>query len=221
MFVWFLIHAHIFTSFLLFFTICRSDPGNFADTYIWPEHLCLEKRFANRTGIAHLASTTTATATANETTVSIPPCHIYVMADRPTTLQLLLEEINTTTSCTYSTIQRNSSTGISFSSEHGPFAGRGYWEDLYLATQARHGMVSFHMYPRLHGLVRTSSALVREIIEFRRIIEYYYYNDSELQHHHHHQQQQHDASSNNTVHLLSSPPLPPPFWECKNPWKER
>ena len=64
----------------------------------------------------------------------------------------------------------NRSQGKSFSNEHGPFAGRGYWEDVSLAIQARHGMISFHMNRR--NLVRTSTAIIRELVEFRRVLEH-------------------------------------------------
>jgi len=38
-----------------------------------------------------------------------------------------------------------------------------------MAIQARHGMITFYMFGR--DLVRTSTAIVREIIEFRRVLE--------------------------------------------------
>ena len=38
-----------------------------------------------------------------------------------------------------------------------------------MAIQARHGMIAFYMFGR--DLVRTSTAIVREIIEFRRVLE--------------------------------------------------
>ncbi|VEU36659.1 unnamed protein product [Pseudo-nitzschia multistriata] len=66
---------------------------------------------------------------------------------------------------------RDASRSPSFRSEHGPRAGRGYWEDVALAVSARDGMIAFHMFHRPFGLVRTSTALVREIVEFRRKLE--------------------------------------------------
>ena len=103
---------------------------------------------------------------------------------------------------TTATTTTTGKTGISFSAEHGPRAGRGYWEDLSLAIHARSGMVAFHMFHRKHNLVRTSTALIKEIIDFRRYLEYnndIYNNDD-----------------NNDKKLLI-----PPFYECTNPWKDK
>jgi len=63
---------------------------------------------------------------------------------------------------------------LSFRLEHGPRAGRGFWEDVSLAIWARDGMISVHQHHRSSGLARTSTALVREIVEFRRTLEHYY-----------------------------------------------
>jgi hypothetical protein len=95
--------------------------------------------------------------------------------------------------------------GISFRSEHGPRAGRGYWEDLALAINARNGMISFHMFHRKHFLVRTSTALIREIIDFRKYIEYNMLYD-------------YDNDNNDNDKKLQ---LPPSFYECTNPWKDK
>lgn len=113
---------------------------------IWPERLCILKLMAN----------------------SSKPCLVYLMSDR----ELALEKLNTTiyneTHCHTQTV-KNRTKGVSFRGEHGPYSGIGYWQDLAMASQARHGLIAFHRVYR--QLVRTSTALVRERIEFRRILE--------------------------------------------------
>mmetsp|Transcript_49680 Transcript_49680/g.120431 ORF Transcript_49680/g.120431 Transcript_49680/m.120431 type:complete len:111 (-) Transcript_49680:1427-1759(-) len=52
--------------------------------------------------------------------------------------------------------------GGSFSTEHGPFAGREFLDDLVLASQARNGVV---------GHERSSSDLLMELIDYDRIME--------------------------------------------------
>lgn len=116
------------------------------DAYTWPEELCLMK-FQNATK---------------------KPCLYYLMSDREKTLELLTDIIQNKTRCSVEKVS-NRSLSNSFSVEHGPFSGKGYWEDVSMAIQARHGMIAFHMHRR--DLVRTSTAIVREIIEFRRVLE--------------------------------------------------
>ena len=47
----------------------------------------------------------------------------------------------------------------SFSEEHGPFAGVGYYEDMMMAIRARDGLI---------GGTSTSTLLVQEVIEYDR-----------------------------------------------------
>ena len=124
-------------------------PKNGMDTYTWPEEMCIMK-FENAT-------------------TKTKPCLYYLMSDREVTLDLLKKAIQNKTHCKVRMVSDRSQ-GESFSNEHGPFAGRGYWEDVSLAIQARHGMIAFHMHKR--HLVRTSTALVRELVEFRRVLEH-------------------------------------------------
>ena len=108
--------------------------GQFSDTYIWMEHLCLEKMvpkindtyndsysdnsYGNINSTITVSGnttngTTSTRATTNDndnvTTIIIipPPCHIYVISDRPTTVQLLHTEIRNTSRCTSSSIDQH------------------------------------------------------------------------------------------------------------------
>jgi len=91
------------------------------------------------------------------------------MSDREITLNLLNKAIQNKTHCKVSMVGDRSQ-GKYFSNEHGPFTGRGYWEDASLAIQARHWMISFHM--NRQYLVRTSTAIIRELVEFRRVLKH-------------------------------------------------
>jgi len=119
------------------------------DTYTWPEEMCIMK-FENAT-------------------TKTKPCLYYLMSDREVTLNLLNKAIQNKMHCKVRMVGKRSQ-GKSFSNEHGPFAGRGYWEDVSLAIQARHGMIAFHMNRR--HLVRTSTAIIRELVEFRQVLEH-------------------------------------------------
>lgn len=97
-----------------------------------------------------------------------PPCIVYVMTDRAAALKTLpkmLRDYN----CVG--IFANHTGGRSFSAEHGVFAGLGFFQDLKLAWTARHGFMAPHTMRRKGMGIRTSSALVREGIEFRREVE--------------------------------------------------
>jgi len=58
-------------------------------------------------------------------------------------------------------------------------------------------MIAFHMYHRPYNLIRTSSAIIRELIEFRRIMEHYYNNKT-------------NGAQPQTE-----------FFECTNPYKDK
>jgi len=89
------------------------------------------------------------------------PCRVFVMSDRPKAvhgISTAVAEMN----CTVTTFQHkqdNSNTiNSSFSKEHGPFAGAGFFLDLALASKARHGLV---------GTRRSSTMLLAELIAFQ------------------------------------------------------
>lgn len=110
------------------------------------ERACLEQVFAQMSD-------------ANTTWQS---CHLFVMADRICTLQQVSEYVQTNASfCRVETAQ-HSKAGRSWRWEHGPFAGIGYYEDWILASRARQGFI---------GTRRSSSDLIKEIIEFDRRME--------------------------------------------------
>lgn len=46
----------------------------------------------------------------------------------------------------------------------------GFWQDLALAINARTGFIAFHAMPR--PFVRTSTGLILQLVEFRRVIEF-------------------------------------------------
>jgi len=152
--------------------------------YTWPERLCLQMIFPqHEEGEATSSDGSSYIAGASDD----ESCHIWVMSDSNVTFPLLHHEISNLTKCSHSSQYtlagagekaadekktRGRSTGTSFSTEHGPFAGRGYWEDVSQAIQARDGMVAFHQGKRAYGLPRTSTCLIRNVIEFRRRLEH-------------------------------------------------
>jgi hypothetical protein len=97
------------------------------------------------------------------------PCTFYIMSDRAKTSELLNQYI-ANISCTPISVN-HTQRGRGLHAEHGPFAGVGYFRDWALARNARHGMIAVHKHGRPHKGIRSSSALVRESIEFRRIME--------------------------------------------------
>jgi hypothetical protein len=97
------------------------------------------------------------------------PCIVYTMTDRAATKQQLPEAL-AHFNCT-AIFSKNTTAGTSHRTEHGPFAGRGYYEDIALAQSARQGFMSPNMRSRPRVGPRTSSAIPRSIIEFRRVIE--------------------------------------------------
>jgi hypothetical protein len=139
----------------------------------------------------------------NASTMSEIQCRVILMSDRNSTLNLLMEYLaqdnlrqqqqllpenllqqpsggNRTPSTLVTAmishsplpfpcrgiVVEHTNVSHSFKEEHGPFAGAGYFQDLALAaSQARHGFI---------GANRSSSMLVRELIEYHRHMEAYY-----------------------------------------------
>jgi hypothetical protein len=98
------------------------------------------------------------------------PCKVVIMTDREVTKPLLARALQETYNCT--ALSANTTQGsASFRTEHGPFAGRGYFEDLALVMQTRTGFLAPHKALRSGIGIRTSSGLPREIVEFRRVLE--------------------------------------------------
>ena len=122
-------------------------------------------------------------AAANSTTRPIP-CIVYVMSDREASVAALKERIRQysigsisnhtvmeTNGSNCVPIVANHSSGSSFQPEHGSFAGLGYFQDLALARHARSGFIAPHASKRAGKGIRTSSGLLRSVIEFRRKLE--------------------------------------------------
>jgi hypothetical protein len=85
------------------------------------------------------------------------PCALYIMSDRIPTVNGLIEFAKNNT-CRAVTMTHTEAEKGSFV-ENGPFAGAGFFLDIALASHARSGFV---------GMMRSSSALVDEIIEYKR-----------------------------------------------------
>ena len=95
------------------------------------------------------------------------PCRVFVMSDRPKAVQGMSDavaELNCSVT-TFNHEEQNKTT--SFSVEHGPFAGAGFFLDLVLASQARHGLV---------GTRRSSTMLLAELIAYANSGEYVFCN---------------------------------------------
>jgi len=98
------------------------------------------------------------------------PCTVYLLSDRPLTVRLLR---NVTRSLNCTPITANHETqSYGYRKEHGPFAGAGFFRDLALAANARDGFAVSLFGPRGRRLaLRTSSALVLELMEYRARME--------------------------------------------------
>jgi hypothetical protein len=90
------------------------------------------------------------------------PCTVYIMPDRPKTIENLRTHL----------LQRNCSAVVApqitdaevndkgnKTKEHGPLAGAGFFRDLVVVSQARSAFI---------GDVRSSSALIDELMEYNR-----------------------------------------------------
>ena len=98
------------------------------------------------------------------------PCVVYVMSDREATLVGLDKMMPLEFGCVQ--IVANHAHGKSFRSEHGAFAGLGYFQDLTLVVNARDGFVAAHESKRRKKGVRTSTGLPRSVLAFRRGLEW-------------------------------------------------
>ena len=90
------------------------------------------------------------------------PCSLYIMSDRPATLQNLGRAAKQRDCQVIQTQHTQSPAHHNSVDEHGPFAGAGYFRDLLVVSQAQSAYIS---------LRRSSSALVDELIEHRRHVE--------------------------------------------------
>jgi hypothetical protein len=106
-----------------------------------------------------------------KTTKTIPTnsnrtCRVYLMSDRPLTLRnlqqwLLQQEQQQHRNCSVVTAPHKQ--GSSFLTEHGPWSGRGFFQDLAVVSQARDGLIA--------KFSTTSSKLLLELMEYDRTME--------------------------------------------------
>jgi len=88
-------------------------------------------------------------------------CIVYLMSDRPKTIEMLTTWLSTTKNCTSVTALHQE--GKSFrGGEHGPWSGLGFYQDLAAVSQARTAFT---------GKMTTSSSLLVELIEYDRTME--------------------------------------------------
>lgn len=97
------------------------------------------------------------------------PCVVYSMTDRAQTRELLPDALSKF-DCV-AVFSTNTTQSTSWRDEHGPYAGRGYYQDLALVRNARRGILAPNPTARPRVGIRTSTALARSLIEFRRILE--------------------------------------------------
>jgi hypothetical protein len=90
------------------------------------------------------------------------PCTVYIMSDRPKTIEnlrtYLLQRDCSVVVATQRIDPEVNDTGKK-TEEHGPFAGAGFFRDLVVVSQARSAFI---------GSTRSSSALVDELMEYDR-----------------------------------------------------
>ena len=86
-------------------------------------------------------------------------CFVHLMSDRELTINLLSEWILESTTCTPIIAMHEKGKGLT--KEHGPYAGKGYFDDLSEGRQARDGFVG--------SCKRSSSQLLWELIEYDRV----------------------------------------------------
>lgn len=104
------------------------------------------------------------TLAASSNTTKPRDCKIYLMSDRPLTLERLSEwlvthpEANSWLPCTPVVAANHAHTQLRVT-EHGPWAGQGYWQDLALASRARTAVIGD---PRRSSYMLFKAAIVYE-----------------------------------------------------------
>jgi hypothetical protein len=92
-----------------------------------------------------------------ENTSQAKSCKVFLMSDRPKSLQALTSYLHGRNDSCRAVVVANHTQGKSWTKEHGAFAGAGFFQDLYMASHARHGLAARHA---------SSFNLVREIAEY-------------------------------------------------------
>jgi hypothetical protein len=99
------------------------------------------------------------------------PCVVFIMSERIATRERLPVALTESFICT-ALLSTNVTGGTSPRGEHGPFAGRGYFEEIALEVQStRQGFLAPNKRSRPIVGMQTSSALPWSIIELRRVLE--------------------------------------------------
>jgi hypothetical protein len=89
-------------------------------------------------------------------------CQVLIMSDRERSNDALMEYA-TAAGCQGITVLHNVKvTNNTFQKEHGPFEGAGYFQDMAIVTQARHGFVT---------TTRSSSGLLQNLMVYDRTME--------------------------------------------------
>jgi hypothetical protein len=91
-------------------------------------------------------------------------CHVFVMSDRKCTIDQTIQYIHNELSCRVEQTTHKAQAKQAWQSEHGAFAGGGFYEDWILASRARSAVISGES---------TSSQLIQERIEYIRKLEGY------------------------------------------------
>jgi hypothetical protein len=114
------------------------------ESFIGQEQYCVEKLLYRSSDTSHPSR----------------PCRVFVMSDRPKSVELLTEWLTQNMSCAVVTAAHDVGNGPV--QEHGPWAGAGFLEDLEVAAAARDAIVGdLHM---------SSTASLRELMEYKRRI---------------------------------------------------
>ena len=101
------------------------------------------------------------------------PCAVFIMSDRPATTQNITNYLQKSSNCASISVSPDPSfvRNLSQTSEHGLFAGAGFFRDLALVSQARSGYVV---------TARSSSALLVEFMEYKRRSEAWQHGEEPL-----------------------------------------
>jgi hypothetical protein len=122
----------------------RHTVGTDDGSFIGQEQYCVEKLLYRSSDTSHPSR----------------PCRVFVMSDRPKSVELLTEWLTQNMSCAVVTAAHDVGNGPV--QEHGPWAGAGFLEDLEVAAAARDAIVG--------DLHRSSTASLRELMEYKRRI---------------------------------------------------
>ncbi|GKY94401.1 hypothetical protein MPSEU_000406100 [Mayamaea pseudoterrestris] len=99
-------------------------------------------------------------------------CAVALMSDRPCTLKRLRSYFSNSNSFMNCSIHvANHAKGLGVLYEHGPFAGAGFFQDLFLASSFARTAVIGSSQPPHYDSWRTSSELLEELVEYHRIME--------------------------------------------------